>query len=179
MACDTKSISVIPNSEEEFIGFSKYILDRFQIKFIDTSRLISASLEKLACNLSSDKSKFRETIKVFKEGNLDLVTRKGSFPYEYCDDWSTLDETALPPIDKFYTSLTELTISPDDYERAKYVWNKFGIKTLGEYSDWYLMVDVLLLTDVFENFRDLCMQTYGLDPCYYYTAHGRSFDCML
>ncbi len=53
------------------------------------------------------------------------------------------------------------------------------MQTLGEYSDLYLKIDVLLLADVFENFRDLCLTTYCLDPSFYYTAPGFSFDCML
>jgi len=53
------------------------------------------------------------------------------------------------------------------------------MNTLGEYSDWYLKVDVMLLVDCFKNFRDLCLKTYGLDPNYYFTSPGMSFDCML
>ena len=49
----------------------------------------------------------------------------------------------------------------------------------GQYSILYMKIDTLILTDIFENFRDLCLTTYGLDPCYYYTAPGMSFDCML
>lgn len=59
------------------------------------------------------------------------------------------------------------------------VWGHFGCQTLGNYSDLYLKVDVLLLSDVFENFRDLCMKTYNLDPAFYCTAPGFSFDSML
>jgi hypothetical protein len=59
------------------------------------------------------------------------------------------------------------------------VWRHFGCKTIGEYSDLYLKIDVLLLTDIFENFHDVCMKAYNLDPAYYYTAPGFSFDCML
>ncbi|VVC25093.1 Ribonuclease H-like domain,Zinc finger C2H2-type [Cinara cedri] len=55
----------------------------------------------------------------------------------------------------------------------------FDCRTLGEYSDLYLKVDVMLLADVFENFNNICMKTYNLDPAFYYTAPGFSFDCML
>lgn len=177
---DTKSINVIPNIEEKLISFTKYISNSFQIRFVDSFRFMATSLEKLVNNLGKGgNSKFRETRKIFSENNIDLVTRKGFYPYEYTDSWEKLNETTLPPKEKFYSSLNETHISNDDYEYAKIVWNQFNCNTLGEYSDWYLKVDVMLLVDCFENFRDLCLKTYGLDPNYYYTSPGMSFDCML
>ena len=53
------------------------------------------------------------------------------------------------------------------------------IRTLGDYHDLYLVSDVLLLTDVFENFRKTCMQYYKLDSCHYFTSPGLSWDAML
>ena len=50
---------------------------------------------------------------------------------------------------------------------------------MGEYHDLYLQSDVLLLTNVFENFRNTCLQYYGLDPCHYFTSPGLSWDAML
>ncbi|KYM95694.1 hypothetical protein ALC62_13660 [Cyphomyrmex costatus] len=66
-----------------------------------------------------------------------------------------------------------------DYAHAVNVWQRFSIQTLGEYSDLYLKTDVLLLADVFENFRDSCIASYGLDPAYYYTLPGFTWDAML
>eukprot|EP00102_Acyrthosiphon_pisum_P012564 XP_008181781.2 PREDICTED: uncharacterized protein LOC103309046 [Acyrthosiphon pisum] len=180
LGLDTKSINVIPNTEEKFISFTKYVSNNFQIRFVDTFRFMATSLEKLVINLAKgDKSKFRETGKIFNSTDMDLVTRKGVYPYEYTDGWEKLDENILPRKEDFYNTLTETDLCDEDYEYAKRVWDHFNFNTLGEYSDWYMKVDVMLLCDVFENFRDLCLDTYGLDPNYYYTAPGMSFDCML
>jgi hypothetical protein len=180
LGLDANSISVIPNSEEKFISFSKYLGNFFTVRFIDTCRFMASSLSSLASNLITDDfSKFRETRRVFDQGDLALVTRKGVYPYEYTDSWEKLEETSLPPKEEFYSTLHEEHISNKDYEHATKVWDHFGCRTLGEYSDLYLKIDVMLLADVFENFRDICMKTYNLDPAHYYTAPGFSFDCML
>jgi len=179
LAYDNKEIHVIPNSSEKYISFSKEIAFRFCIKFVDTFRFMSDSLSNLTTNLSEDKSRFRETLKIFSKESLDLVTRKGVFPYEYVDNWNKLDETILPSKSKFYNSLTDERISDKDYIHAKNIWDLFNIKTLGEYSDLYLKTDVVILADVFENFRDLCLSTLKLDPAHYMTAPGFAFDCML
>ena len=50
---------------------------------------------------------------------------------------------------------------------------------MGEYHDLYLKSDVVLLADVFENFRKTCLQYYKLDPCHYFTSPGLSWDAML
>lgn len=61
------------------------------------------------------------------------------------------------------STLTQSNVTDDDYKHAQQVWNAFGVKTIGEYSDLYLKTDVLLLADVFQNFRDVCYAAYSLD----------------
>ncbi|ELT88969.1 hypothetical protein CAPTEDRAFT_103875, partial [Capitella teleta] len=85
----------------------------------------------------------------------------------------------LPPIEAFYSQLSGEGISKDDYEHAKNVWKEFGMRTLRDYHDLYNQSDVLLLADVFENFRDVCCTHYGLDPAWYYTAPGLAWDAAL
>jgi len=141
---------------------------------------MATKLENLAKNLlTPDFSKFRETSKHFSAEDMSLVTRKGVYPYEYTDDWSKLEQTTLPPKEDFYSSLTEKNIEDSEYQFAAEAWDHFGCQTLGEYSDLYLKIDVLLLADIFENFRDVCMKAYNLDPAYYFTAPAYSFDAML
>ena len=122
---------------------------------------------------------FRETAKHFVTRDMPLVTRKGIYPYDYTDSWERMKDTRLPRKRDFYSTLTETGVAESDFEHAKVVWDHFGCNTLGEYSDLYLKIDVLLLADVFENFRDVCMRAYNLDAAHYFTAPGLSFDAML
>ena len=95
------------------------------------------------------------------------------------DSFEKFNEKELPTKDQFYSILNDQHITDDEYNHAKEVWNTFMIRTLGYYHDLYLVSDVLLLTDVFENFRKTCMQYYKLDPCHYSTSPGLSWDAML
>ena len=81
--------------------------------------------------------------------------------------------------DKFYSSLSDEGITDDDYKHAQQVWDTFNCATLGDYHDIYLETDVLLLADVFENFRRTALSTYKLDPAHYYTLPGYSWDALL
>ena len=95
------------------------------------------------------------------------------------DSWERFGETELPPIEKFYSSLSGSNISTEDYEHALNVWKTFKCKTLADYHDLYLLTDVNLLSDVFEEFRNICINIYRLDPANYYTSPGLSWDALL
>ena len=101
-----------------------------------------------------------------------LMIRKGVYPYEHMNGWEKFDETSLPAKDAFYSRLSMKGISDRDYEHAQQVWNTMEEKTLGCYHDTYLKTDVLLLADVFETFRNICLKNYKLDPAHFYTAPG-------
>lgn len=75
--------------------------------------------------------------------------------------------------------LTESHIENKDYKHAKKVQKHFSCRTLGEYNDLHLQVDGMLLVDVFENFKDICMKTYNLNPAHYYITPNFSFDYVL
>ncbi|XP_050059778.1 uncharacterized protein LOC114121333 [Aphis gossypii] len=117
---DTQTIRVIPNSEEKYISFTKYVSSKFQIRFIDTFRFMASGLSTLAKNLvTPGLENFRETAKVFTGDDMPLVTRKGVYPYEYTDSWSRLDETSLPSKRSFYSTLNESGIKEEEYTHAK------------------------------------------------------------
>lgn len=95
------------------------------------------------------------------------------------DSWEKLREQQLPSREQFYDDLNDRKISEKEYAFAQEVWNTFNIHSMQEYTQLYLKTDVLLLTDIFENFRDSSITLYELDPAHYYTLPGYSWDCML
>ena len=107
------------------------------------------------------------------------MTKKGIYPYEYMDDIKRFEETQLPPKKSFYSTLTEEYIKDDEYAHAQNVWQKFEDENLKQYHDLYLMTDTLLLADVFEQFRDMCLNNYELDPVHSYTTPGLTWKATL
>jgi len=167
------SINVILNNMEKYIAF----MLGHNLVFIDSFRFMSSSLDKLVSNLPKESLKY--TSEVFKGKALDLMSKKGIYPYDYMDSFERFNETKLPTKDEFYSIPNDQHVFDDDYKHAKRVWKGFQLKNMGEYHDLYLMSDILLLADVFENFRKTCLEYYKLDPCHYFTSPGLSWDSML
>ena len=118
----------------------------------------------------------------FCKGNLNnffLLLRKSYYPYEYADSWEKFDETIIPPKEAFYNELNLECISDADYAHAQKVWEVFEIKNFGKYHNLYAQSDTLLLADVFENFRNMCLNEYGLDPASFLTAAGLVWQACL
>ena len=111
--------------------------------------------------------------------NRKLLTRKGVYPYEYVNSLEKFKETKLPPIENFHSQLNDENISQEDYDHAQNVFKTFNCKTLRDYHNLYVKADVLLLADVFENFRKTCMKHYQLDPAHYLSAPGLAWDACL
>ena len=88
------------------------------------------------------------------------------------DSWEKFDETTLPPKEAFYSNLNLEDISDEDYAHAQKVWDVFEINNLGEYHDLYVQSDTLLLADVYENFRNMCLDICRHDPTYFVSARG-------
>ena len=183
-------IDCIPNNEEKYISFSKNILvDKFknkkgeekevirEIRFIDSLKFMATSLDSLVNNLP--KESFKNLTEFYEGEQLDLIKRKGVFPYDWFDSFDRLSSTSLPPKESFHSILNDSGITEEDYQHAQNVWETFGMMTLKDYHDLYLKSDVLLLSDVFENFRDVCLDNYRLDPMFYYTAPGLAWDACL
>ena len=178
-------LSVIAQNSEKFVTF-----ELKQLQFKDSFSFLSSSLDKLVKLTKyegnekrtnwQENFKYSRTSKYIKSDEcLDLLTDKGVYPYDYFDNFNKFNEKELPPIEEFYSKLTEEHIKQEEYERAQKIYKHFNIQNLGEYHDLYLQTDVLLLTDVFENFRTKCLEDYHLDPAHYFTLPNFAWDAML
>ena len=146
-------------SECEFIRFKN---DRLHYRCKNCKKRCTESKDGLI-------KKFPRIYK-FCDGDLNkfaLLLRKGVYPYEYMDSWERFGETSLPDKEAFYSKLNLENITDKDYEHVQKVWEVFEIKTLGEYHDLYVQSNTILHADVFENFRDKCIEIYRLDPAYF------------
>ena len=142
-----------------------------ELRFIDSFKFMSSSLDFLVNNLARANNEFFG-FEDYNKSQYKILIRKGIHSYEYMDDWDKFKETVLPPKEAFYSKLNMSGVSDRDYEHARRVRAEFGINNLGEYHDLYLKMDVILLANVFEAFRKVCLDNYGLDPAHFYTAPG-------
>ena len=185
-------LNVIPETAEKYIFISKSLkvgeyfnkklektmpINR-ELRFLDSFRFLPSSLDKLASNLTSDK--LHNLRNCYPEENeFQLLQNKGLYPYDYIDDETKLSSEQIPTKLDFYNKLKDEHISYENYNHFKHVWKVFKCKKFKDYHELYLKVDTLLLADIFENFRNTCMNTYQLDPVHYFTAPGLSFDSLL
>ena len=103
---------------------------------------------------------------------------KGVFPYDYFDSLHKLNNNSIPDKKEFYSILYQKDISDKEYDHGKKIFNKY-CETFKDYLMLYQKLDVLILSDVFENFRDLCLKYYEIDPAYCYSAPGLSWNAGL
>ena len=187
----TKDVGVIAKNMEDYISFSiKVEVDRYvdkngeekykeiDLRFIDSFKFMSSNLDLLLNNLARGGNKFWGFEK-YSTSQRKLLIKKGIYPYVYMDNWNRFNESKLPDKAKFYSKLNMNEVSDKDYEHAKKVWKEFEIKNMGEYHDLYLLTDTILLANVFESFRNVCMENYGLDPGHFYTAPGLAWKACL
>ena len=108
-----------------------------------------------------------------------LLLRKGVYSYEYIDSWEKFNETSLSIKEDFYSCLNIEDIEDIDYRHGNHVFNNFKLNNLGDYHDLYVQSDTLLLADVFENFRDMCLKEYELDPAHFLSLPGLAWQACL
>ena len=101
---------------------------------------------------------------------------KAIYPYEYMDDWGKTSKTLLPEKEDFYS---HLDITDVNYAHARKVCQDFKITNLWDYHDLYVQSNTLLLADVFQNFWNMCLEIYELDPAYFLSAPGLAWQAAL
>ena len=84
------------------------------------------------------------------------------------DSWERFDETSLPDKKAFYSEFDLENITDEDYIHSQKVFKEFRLKNVGEYHGLYVHYDTLLLSDVFGNFRNKCIEIYELDPAHFF-----------
>ena len=171
---------------EKYITFSVPIKKKIENKDIEITYKIKF-IDSYSEQYYKKKSN-KELIKRFKSThefcNKDLnkcilLLRKGVYPYEYMDNWERFNETLLPSKESFYSNLNIENIDDIDYRHGNNVFKRFKLKNLGEYHDLYVQSDTLLLADVFENFRNKCLEVYELDPAHFLSLPGLAWQACL
>ena len=174
-------LSVLPSNEKNYISFSKFtIIDgkKHEIRFLDSLRILDASIEQLAYELPTEE--MEETIKYFPDVPNDILKGKGFYPYDYMDSAEKLNVKFLPTHINFFSSLKNKNITLNEYEKARQGWKAFKCKNMSDYTRIYCIRDVLLLCDIFENFRKINLKEYDVDPLISgYTLPGISWYNML
>ena len=167
-------ITCLADNEEKYISFTKkLVIDKITVKdgvekgvtmdlrFPDSFRFMSSIVDKLSKNQQGDQCKNLK--KCFPDENkFDLLRRNGVYLYDWVDSLETFEHPALTAKEAFYSGLNSKDSSDEYYQHAKKVGHTFKMKTFRECDDLYNNCDILILADIFENFRDVCMTNYGL-----------------
>jgi hypothetical protein len=193
-----EDFQLIAENFEKYKTITWYVSNGLKIVFKNSFMFLTSSIEKLVDlqKMGYDEGnnrvqfmnlirKFPNTFKCLQSAfpkvtfaMMKLMTQKGVYPYSFVDSEEKYALTEFPPIEAFYDDLNKVECSLEDYQHAQNVWNVFGCKSFKDYHDLYLMSDVNLLTDVFETFRKMGMDYYGLDPSWYITLPQYANDCL-
>ena len=150
--------------------------NHYRLKFIDTKQFMNSALDALVQNCGA--LPLTESV-YLQQHKIDLLKRKCVYPYDYMDSADRFKEKRLPPREAFYNKLCEEECTEENYSHAHKVWENFDCETLGDYHDLYVTTDTLFLADVFERFRNFCVENYALDPAHYISLPSFAWDAFL
>ncbi|KAJ3632264.1 hypothetical protein MTP99_009279 [Tenebrio molitor] len=165
------------DNEAKF-GFKRNFQNRIKLQFIYSHLLMDESIEKLG-DILSDSKKYSLKEQFPLEENFNLMKTKNSFPHDHINSFEQFSEDSFPKKDGFYDRLHDEQISDANYRRSEQIWSTFNCRTIGDYFKLYLTSNVLLLQDIFENFRSFILEKYRLDPAHYFTIASLSWEAML
>ena len=185
-------MSVIPSTDEKYISLSIGVLIKtikrkngsdqkvFEyLRFIDSCKFLNSSLQKLADNLPAEKmSILNKYFANETEEQRCLIRQKRFYPYSFMTKREKFEEKELPPLQNWSDVLNggKVAVSQADLEHTRKVFKVFKCQNLEDYHNLYLKCDTLLLTCVFEEFRQISHQTYGLDCAHHFSASNLAGD---
>ena len=163
---------IIPKTNEEYIAVKNGC-----IRFIDSYRFLSESLDKLVKNLDEDDFKILK--KEFPD-KWQYLNKKLAYPYEY---FNSIDDYKKPvdnlKKEDFFDKLKNDYPDEDEIERTKGIIKLFNIKNGEELTKLYCKSDVILTADVFEKFVKVSKEEYGINPLYCVSLPGFTYQCAL
>ena len=184
----SSSLSKLVDNLSEGIHNNKCSDCESNLDYIKTKKNGKLLLKCFNCNIYYKKKFNKDLMKKFKNtysscnndlNKFILLLRKGVYPYEYMDSWEKFNETSLPIKEDFYSHLNMEDIDDIDYRHCNNVFKSFKSNNLGDCHDLYVESDTLLLADVFENFRDMCLRVYELDPAHFVSLPGLAWQACL
>ena len=169
----SSSLSNLVDKLSEGLNSDKCTYCKSCLDYMITRTSLGLLSVKKNCKKDFDKQLIKRSPNIYKFCNEDtnkfiLLLRTGVYLYEYMDSWERFDETSLPDKETFYSRLNMEDITDADHRHAKRVFKEFNNKNVDDYHDLYIKSDTLLLADVFENFRNKCIEIYELDPAHFY-----------
>jgi hypothetical protein len=168
----------VGGDKEAKFGFARSFQNRINLRFIDSRLFMDESIETLG-EILSDSKKYSLKKQFPLKEQFNFMKTKNSFPHDHINSFQQFSEVSFPKKDGFYDRLHDEQISDANYRRSEQIWSTFNCRTIGDYFKLYLKSNVLLLQDIFENFRSLCLEKYRLDPAHYFTIASLSWEAML
>ena len=184
----SSSLSKLVDNLSEGIHNNKCFDCESNLDYIKIKKKGKLLLKCFNCNIYYKKKFNKDLMKKFKNtysfcnndlNKFILLLRKCVYPYEYMDTWERFNETSLPSKKEFYSNLSMEDNDEIDYRHGNNVFKSFKLENLGDYHDLYVKSDTLLLANVFENFRDMCLKEYELDPAHFVSLPGLAWQACL
>lgn len=150
------------------------------LRIVDSIAFMSGSLDSLVQDLRTDKNYKWNILNTHMKGiSQEILQGKGVYPYEYVTSSKVFQEKSLPPHAAFNSTLRGSNITQEEYDYCLKCWDFLKCVEFGDYHDFYLKLDVLLLAEVWSAFVDLSYETHGLDPSHCISLPQFSWQCML
>ena len=182
------SLSKLVDNLSKGIHNNKYVDCKSNLDYVRITKNEKLLLKCFNCDSYYKKKFNKDLIKKLKStysfcnndlNKFILLLRKDVYPYEYMDSWERFNETSLPSKEDFCNNLNMEDIGEIDYRHGNNVFKSFKLENLGDYHNLYVKSDTLLLADVFENFRDMCIKEYELDPAHFVSLPGLAWQACL